>query len=180
MYYRTRAEFNRRKGPDVVQAARFLYLNSIGFNGVWRINKKSEYNVPYGKTSGKLRSLEDLREFAGAVKGSDLRVTDYRGVIEEAYDGDVVFADPPYAETFSAYTTEGFGRQDHVDLAEALRRANERGARVLATNADIPEIRALYGWARMYTVGEKRSVSQDGAGRVPADCLIIASEGWEL
>lgn len=191
-YYRVR---NRTYSSRILAAARFIYLNKLCFNGVYRENKKGEFNVPYGdtvyrksvvgrKVNDKVGNLfpsgRKLRDLAEAFADSDLEACDFRETIAKAGRGDVVYADPPYAKTFDAYTASGFGPEEQVALVNALGEAWERGATILATNADQPEIRDIYSWATIMTTAEARSVSQDGSKRKRVGCVLIVSPGDEL
>jgi DNA adenine methylase len=191
-YYRVRdATYSSR----ILMAARFIYLNKLCFNGVYRENKKGEFNVPYGdnayrksvvgrKVNDRVDNLfpsgKKLRDLAQAFATAELEDYDFRDAIEMAGEGDLVYADPPYAKTFDAYTAEGFGPQDQIDLVNALGEAWERGATILTTNADQPEIRDMYSWATIMTTAEARSVSQDGSKRKRVGCVLVISPGDEL
>ncbi len=177
-------------------AARFIYLNKLCFNGVYRENKSGQFNVPYGDTvyrksvvgrkvndlvSNLFPSGKKLRDLSEAFQTADLAARDFRETIAMAGRGDFIYADPPYASTFNAYTATGFGPTDQIDLVNALGEAWERGAIILTTNADQPEIRDMYScWATIMATAETRSVSQDGDGRKRVGCLLIVSPGDEL
>lgn len=191
-YYHVRDDV---PNDPIMAAARFLYLNRLCFNGVYRENKKGEFNVPYGdmvyrksvvgrnvndRVSNLFPSGRKLRALAEAFATTDLAPRDFRETIAMAGEGDLIYADPPYASTFDAYTAEGFGPQDQIDLVNALGEAWERGAVILATNADQPEIRDMYGcWATIMHTAEARSVSQKGSRRKRASCVLIVSPGDE-
>jgi len=89
-----------------------------------------------------------------------------------------VYADPPYdgAKTFAAYARGGFHVDDHARLAAALQRAAERGAAVLATNADTPRVRALYAWAEALPTLERRSVAARASSRGSCGCLLLTTD----
>jgi DNA adenine methylase len=204
-YYRVR---DSDPSSHVAAAARFLYLNKLGYNGVFRVNKKGKFNVPYGKkfadgenpyvserpyadqqyrdstvnrrTNDAIGSLfpsgRRLHDFSEALVESDVRTCDFRATLAIVRAGDVVFSDPPYASTFDAYTADGFGPEDQRDLADALEQAHVAGATVISTNADLPEVRELYGWADIIPTKEKRNVSQDGSKRKRAGCVLITND----
>jgi DNA adenine methylase len=191
-YYLVR---NRHYSSRLMAAARFIYLNKLCFNGVYRENKNGKFNVPYGDTVYRKsvvgRKVNDrvgnlfpsgrkLRDLAEAFVDSDLEARDFRETIAMAGRGDFVYADPPYAQTFDAYTATGFGPGEQLALVNALGEAWERGAMILTTNADQPEIRDMYSWATVMTTAEARSVSQDGNQRKRVGCVLITSPGDEL
>jgi len=161
-------------------AARFIYLNKTGFNGLYRENSRGEYNVPYGKTSNGAKrsypSIETISQVAAAIKTSDIAVRDFRDTIAFAKAGDVVYADPPYYDTFSDYTAEGFGDAEHVALADALREAASRGAAILASNVDHERIRELYAWAHVLSLTERHVVGAKAERRGARNAVLIVSD----
>jgi DNA adenine methylase len=166
----------------ILGAARFIYLNKYGFNGIYRENRKGQYNVPYGdaergaRKTGVLPTLEDIEAVAAALTSVDLRVRGYQVTLAEAREGDVVYADSPYLGTYSDYTAEGFTEQNHVELAERLRAASEVGAVILATNSDNARIRELYSWAFITPVVERHTVGATVARRGNVAAVLIASD----
>jgi DNA adenine methylase len=185
-YYKIRAERPRGK---VQRAAWMFYMNTLGFNGVYRENSKGIYNVPYGvrkpgkKLPGKTPMVSHsfltktkAKPFIEAIRHAELVATDFRTTIRRAGDGDFIFVDSPYFGVYANYLKEGFGVGDHVDLARELRAAaEERGASFIATNNDVPEIRRLYRWAHITRTGEFRRVNRDAKKRGKVACLLIAS-----
>jgi DNA adenine methylase len=198
-YYRIRDD---NPASHVAATARFIYLNKLGYNGVYRVNKKGKFNVPYGKkfeddenpydtqqfrdsmvnrrTNDAIGSLfpsgRRLHDLSEAFGSSSVRVADFRVALSAARKGDVVFSDPPYASTFDAYTADGFGPQDQQDLADGLHKAAVAGATIIATNADLPEVRELYDWATIIPTKEKRSVSQKASKRKRAGCILLTND----
>lgn len=157
-------------------AARFIYLNKAGFNGLYRVNRAGHFNVPCGKRRGdKSRppgcpTLGSFVEIAGRMSSWLLSSGDFEEPIARAREGDVIYADPPYDETFSY--SSGFGPPEQRRLSTALRRAARRGVGVVTTNADTPFIRRLYRWAVVSAVDEARSVAADGRRRDDAACVV--------
>jgi len=159
------------------RAARMIYLNKRGFNGMYRENAKGQNNVPYGKQDRALPDFEAITEAAAALHGSELACMDFEGPISTAKQGDLIFADPPYDETFSNYAAGGFDRADQIRLAQALHKASQSGAVVITTNADTELIRSLYGaWCWTLQTAERRNVNSDGGGRGPVPCLLMATD----
>lgn len=184
VYYAVRATYNaalpaRAAGVgDPVRAAQFLYLTARSYNGVLRVNRAGKFNTPVGSARDPhYPELADLHTFARATATWTWTCADFEPTIDQARRGDVIFADPPYADTFAGYARGGFGTRDQVRLAAALARARDRGAHVLHTNANTPEIRDLYdrrGFWRLPTA-EMRAVNCDSKGRKRAGCLIVTS-----
>lgn len=186
-YYRVRDEFPADN--EIARAARFVYLNRLDFNGLYRENRQGKFNVPYGGAMYRpsvvhrvarddLGSLfpnaERFHALSRALAGSTLEACDFRYAIDAAGPGDVLYCDPPYDGAFDAYTAKGFGEREQADLARLLRMARDRGVTFVAHNADTPLVRSLYGWAEVYPIREGRSIS--AGARTPKECLIIASE----
>lgn len=165
-YLHIRQVFNERtfaQGSEFYrQAARLLYLNHRGFNGLYRTNQKGELNTPWGgDRRTPLPSRADLDALAQALEGARLRCSDFEATISKAGPGDVVYADPPYAGTYTGYAG-GFSEADQRRLRDALLAAHQRGAAVLASNRDCEEVRELYGppfsiegMELAYTIGGK-------------------------
>ena len=153
-YYRIRAS---RPRTAVSRAARFLYLNRTAFAGMYRLNARGEFNVPFGggqRTPAVLWSRGLLDCAAQALRSATLQVADFAEVIERASKGDVVYCDPTYTVAhnnngFIRYNEKNFRWDDQQRLALAAGRAVSRGATVIISNAHHPSISKLYpGWQR--------------------------------
>lgn len=148
-YYKTRTLYNR-SNPSTSQAARFIYLNKTCFNGIFRVNTRGEFNVPYGwKEPPAIPSLDLLERAASALKRATLRNQRFEDALSGAKQGDFVFLDPPYPPLngtayFTHYTMDRFTNSDQDKLAVAVKRVDRAGCRVMMTSADIPLIRQLY------------------------------------
>lgn len=148
-FYRVRAT-NPQELDKFERAARFIYLNKTGFNGLYRVNRAGEFNVPFGRyTNPKICDEPRLRRCAEALKGARLLVSDFEQACEEAVAGDAVYFDPPYiplskTSNFIAYHNEAFEEPEHQRLAETFAGLIERGVRVVLSNSDTPATRKLY------------------------------------
>lgn len=95
-YSRIRDQFNKR-GRPCLQAARLIYLNQTSFNGIYRVNRRGEYNVPYGfKANPKVPGKEALESASRILKGTTFMMADYKQALGNALRGDVVYLDPPF------------------------------------------------------------------------------------
>ena len=146
-YYEERA---RRRRQPYSRAAQFLYLNRTCWNGLYRENRRGEFNVPIGTKTQVLVPGEDLSIVGRVLKGVDLQVSDFEKTISKATKGDLVFADPPYTTAhnqngFVKYNQNIFSWADQIRLKSALSDAADRGAIILTTNADHPSLHELYG-----------------------------------
>ena len=177
-YYRVREYFNTELGTNTAQqAARFIYLNKHCFNGLYRVNKKGQFNVPFnGKLSGWSADPDHLREVSTRLKDVDIRCGDYVDAVKDAGPNDFVFFDSPYAPitatSFTDYTKEGFDYEDHVTLAALFRTLTNRGCFCMLTNHDTPLIRELYKDFRIEVVDVRRSINRKGDGRTGKEVII--------
>lgn len=127
-------------------AARLLYLNKLGFNGLFRLNKQLGYNVAWGKKvkQPKFPDRFTIKKASELLAEASLYCSDYSTILKAAHKDDVIYADPPYFDTYDRYSGIGFSNDDHVKLAAGLKAAVQRGAHVFASNIDHPAIREMY------------------------------------
>jgi len=153
-------------------AGLFVYLNKTGFNGLWRQNGNGEFNVPFGDYAKiRLPTISSFIDASKALIAADIRCVtsskDTFDIINEAGEGDVVFADPPYLNLYGDY--DGLfetGREFHEKLAIELWRAVVRGAVVLVTNTDCSDTRKWYGaFAEIKTFNRSQSIAGTVEGR---------------
>lgn len=161
------------------RAVLFLYLNKFNFNGLFRMNRSGEYNVPYGhpKTLPAFPEAQ-LQAMAERLKSATILHGDFRAPMAMAAPGDVVYCDPPYADTtsgtpsFVAYTSTGFTTNDQIDLATLARDACARGATVVLSNHDTNWVRDLYAGMELHCVDVRRTIAANAARRTQTGELI--------
>jgi DNA adenine methylase len=135
---------------DVEVAAWFIYLNRTCFNGLYRVNRRNQFNVPFGRNPGAtICDAANLRACSSALRHAVLRVDDFASVAGRAVAGDVVYFDPPYVprsdtSDFTGYTAGGFTMDDQVRLRDVAVQLRDRGVRVLLSNSATSAVRALY------------------------------------
>lgn len=145
-YYSTRALVPN----DLLdRSARFIYLNRTCWNGLYRVNKKGEFNVPIGTKSTVKLPSDRWQDVSELLKTADIISGDFEKSINLAKNGDLVFADPPYTvkhnyNGFIKYNEAIFTWEDQIRLRDALLAASRRGATVVLTNAAHESIRELY------------------------------------
>lgn len=177
-YYRVRGFFNTELGTNTAQqAARFIYLNKHCFNGLYRVNKKGQFNVPFnGKLSGWSADPDHLRELSTRLKNVDIRCGSFEDTVKDAGPDDLVFFDSPYAPlnptSFVDYTKEGFDYEDHVTLAAMFKILTNKGCKCILTNHDTPLIRELYKDFRIEVVDVRRSINRKGDRRTGTEVII--------
>ena len=178
VYYAIRGLFNNHLGDKTVeQAARFIYLNKHCFNGLYRVNSKGEFNVPFnGKLTGGSFDAEHLREVSKQIQNVEFRCIDFAKTVHDAFPKDFVFIDSPYAPltptSFVDYTKEGFSYEDHVRLAEVFKELSEDGVYCMLTNHDTELIRELYKDYKITEVDVRRSINRNGDGRKGKEVII--------
>jgi DNA adenine methylase len=170
-FYEIRASQPRSK---VARAARFIYLNKTCFNGLWRVNSKGEFNVPFGKSKNpSLFSEENLRACSKRLKGSTITNISFEKSVKKAKKGDLVYFDPPYipltpSASFSAYAKEGFGKLEHELLAKTILDLTKRGVYVLLSNSDTELTRKIFQENLILRrLLMARSISSSGSTRKP-------------
>ena len=154
-------------------AARFIYLNKMCFNGLYRVNKKGEFNASYGKRPNTVYcDVERLSECSCALQSAAL-TTESIFNIKGLEWRSLVFLDPPYHETFDQCSAGGFRTEHQVKLARYVDDLDKRGIYIMLTNADTPLIRELYREYHIDRVLVGRSINRDSAGRGKVGELII-------
>jgi DNA adenine methylase len=142
-YYKMRKKYNTSK-HSIARAALFIYLNKTCFNGIWRVNKKGEFNVPYGfKEPPALPSKEELRNVSIYLSNVELIHSDYKEAVKNAERDDFIYFDPPYlpingTSCFTRYTRDRFTKDDHDELALLAKKLTSKGCHVLISNAESP------------------------------------------
>lgn len=162
-------------------AARTVYLNKTCFNGLYRVNRKGQFNTPFGKYKNpKICDAQALREASKALRKTTIVCGDYTTVLAEyAEPDDFVFLDPPYIPVseysdFKRYTKEQFEISDHSRLAIEFSRLHSLGCHLLLTNSNHPLVHDLYGQYEIQVIPAKRSVACRAGSRTGEDTLVIA------
>lgn len=177
-YYQVRAlDPEEMTAPQ--RAGRFLYLNKTGFNGLWRVNRKGQHNVPYGKYKNPaIFDTDNLRQVSQALQSALILHGDFQMALEHAGPGDFVYCDPPYhplSETarFTSYTAEAFGVREQERLAALYRQLDERGCLLMLSNSDTPLIHQLYEGYDFQRVQARRAINCKGERRGFISELVI-------
>ncbi|MGE0404039.1 MAG: DNA adenine methylase [Kofleriaceae bacterium] len=180
-YYAMRAKWNELHDSwaNAERAAAFIYLNKTCFNGLWRVNRSGDFNVPIGRyTDPPICVPEALRAAHALLARAELRQGDYRVAVEDAQRGDFVYFDPPYdpvtpTANFTSYSAVGFGPDDQRTLAETARALVARGCKVMLSNSDTPFIRSIYKGFKIATVKCPRAINSNAAKRGDVDEVIV-------
>jgi DNA adenine methylase len=180
-YYATREKWNQYHDSwtDAERAATFIYLNKTCFNGLWRVNRAGDFNVPIGRyTDPPICVPDTLRAAHALLARADLRQGDYRDAVTDAARGDFVYFDPPYdpvtpTSNFTSYTANAFGADDQRARAETARTLVARGCRVMLSNNDTPFVRSIYKGFTIDRVKCARAINSNAAKRGDVDEVII-------
>ena len=178
MFYEVRA-LEWQELPKAEAAARTIYLNKTCFNGLYRVNKKGKFNVPFGRyKSPNICDEEALYAASEALQKANIICGDYLSVLKEyARPGDFIFLDPPYLPIseyadFKRYTKEQFYEEDHVELAKEVFRLQELGCIVILTNSNHPLVHELYEPFNIEVIQTKRYISCSGSNRKGEDVIV--------
>ena len=168
---------------DVSLAARMIFLNKTGFNGLYRVNRKGEFNVPPGKFKSPpvICDVDRIRAASAALKGVKLarRIYDEFAWWQAIEPHDFVYFDPPYVPAsatanFTSYTKTGFGPEDQACLAKEARRLKNEGVHVMLSNADVHEARKHYGAPfKIERVTARRNINSKGGSRGAVGEIIV-------
>lgn len=177
-YYRVRTEKFSDLEPSYA-AARTIYLNRTCYNGLYRVNKRGQFNVPFGRYKNpKICQPENLRAASAALQGVKIVCGDYKTVLNElAKPGDFVFLDPPYLpiskySDFQRYTKEQFFEEDHRELADEVKRLQKLGCHVVLTNSNHPLVHELYDLYKVEVINTRRNISSKGKSRDGEDVIV--------
>lgn len=178
MFYTVRKQ-DWTKLSNAEAAARTIYLNRTCFNGLYRVNKQGQFNVPYGKYKNpKICDEEGLYAASKVLRKAEIICGDYLLVLENnAQPGDFIFLDPPYLpiseySDFKRYTKEQFYEEDHIELSKIIMRLHERGCHIILTNSNHPLVHELYAPFTIDVIKTKRHISCNGKNRKGEDVIV--------
>lgn len=159
---------------DVEIASRFIFLNRTGFNGLYRVNKSGQFNVPFGRYNNPVICDEDnLRRVSDALQDVTITHQDYKNVLKTAKSGDFIYLDPPYypinaTSSFTSYTAEGFLEKEQTELRDTFVKLHKKGCFVMLSNSDTPFINELYSGLDGIIINKitaGRAINSKGSGR---------------
>ena len=178
---RDKKKFN--KLVDFKRAARTIYLNKACFNGLYRVNSKNEFNVPFGKKT-KVNTYEgsNLITVSNYLSNTDYQIkilsVDFEESVKDAKKGDFVYFDPPYdsdTSTFNSYTENGFGKDEQERLAKVYKDLDSRGCYVMLSNHNTTLINELYKDYNIHVIEAKRNINANGKKRGKVEEVIITN-----
>ena len=163
------------------RAARTIYLNKACFNGLYRVNSKGEFNVPFGKKD-KINTYEgsnlNLLNYYLTSNNFQILNGDFEKAVESAQKGDFIYFDPPYdsdTSTFTSYTEIGFGKDEQIRLAKVFKDLSNRGCHVMLSNHNTKLINELYSEFNIHVIEAKRNINSNGQKRGSVEEVIITN-----
>lgn len=176
---RNKSSFDRLS--DYKRAGRTIYLNKACFNGLYRVNSKNEFNVPFGKkTKVNTYDIGNLITVSNYLTMNDIKIlnVDFEDSVKDAQKGDFIYFDPPYdSETsiFNSYTEAGFGKEEQRRLAKVYKELSNKGCYVMLSNNNTTLIKELYKDFNIHIIEAKRSINSNGKKRGKVEEVIITN-----
>ena len=179
-YYKIR-ETDVNELSNVEKAARFLYLNKTCYNGLYRVNSKGKFNVPFGRYKNpNIVNEKNLRKAHKLLQGVTIKLQSFEKVLEDAESGDFIYFDPPYyplskTANFTSYTRDAFLDDEQRKLAEVYKKLDERGCLLMLSNSDTEFIKNLYSYdgLKIYKVKARRAINSKADKRGAINELVI-------
>jgi len=170
-----------RPTDPIESAARLIFLNKTCYNGLYRVNSKGEFNVPFGRYKNpRILNSDGIRAVSRALENTkaELNSLDYKDALSSCGRADFVYLDPPYqpaskTSSFTDYTPGGFTEKDQEELAEEFGKLVDRGSTVLLSNSDTRLTRHLYRDFDLRKVTVNRPINSVGSGRRGYKELIV-------
>lgn len=177
-YYKIRA---MKTNNNILRAARFIYLNKTCWNGLYRENSRGEFNVPIGRYRNPLIcDEENLRNVNMVLKRAVIKHADFENAVKNAKKNDLVYFDPPYTtshknNSFIEYNSQIFSLDDQIRLKNIMHDLNNRGCKIIMSNADHKFIKNLYEGFNIVVVSRKSVIAADVGKRKVVTELIITN-----
>jgi DNA adenine methylase len=182
-YMAVRESYNKKIAAnefDAQSAALMIWINKHCFNGLYRVNSKGLFNVPYNnKANGVSIDASNLRQIGMYFRNNeiDIRQGDFEVACSDIASGDFVYFDSPYipiSETanFTDYTKDGFLYKDHKRLADLFRRLDSAGIKVMLSNHNVPLVHDLYAGYKIEQVDVRRAINSDASKRVGKEVIV--------
>ena len=186
-YYLQLRELDRSDAIDklsnVEKAARILYMLKVDFNGLYRVNKKNQFNVPYGSYKNpNIANRENILSVSNYFNRSNIEILngDFEQAVENAKKDDFIYFDPPYVplnptSDFTSYTSEGFNISDQERLRDLFFSLSANGVNVMLSNSDVDLVRNMYKNANIHSVQANRFINSKSDKRGKIGEVIITN-----
>ena len=184
IFYKLRDHLNHSNLTDVEEAALLLYFNKTAFNGLYRVNSKGEFNVPFGRYKNPTIVPKDrIRAASKVLKNVEILNKDFSYVVEYSEPGDICYFDPPYAPVsdtayFTSYSSKGFNFQEQTRLRDVCVELDKKGVFFILSNSYVDPIIELYQEIdsfRMFIVQAKRAISSKASTRGPINEILVTN-----
>lgn len=170
-----------RQWSPAQKASRILYLNKTCYNGLFRVNKKGYFNVPFGNyRAPQIVNEKTLRAVHRYLSGNDVSImrTDFETAVARAGSGDFVYFDPPYdplsdTASFTGYSLGGFNKNDQLRLRDVFMELDKRGCKVLLSNSATDFIKDIYRHFHIRSVSAGRNINSVGSRRGKIDEVLV-------
>lgn len=184
-YYQEIRALDRLKNfntlSDIKKASRFIYLNKTCFNGLYRVNKRGQFNTPRGDHKNpNWCDGANLRAVSERLQGVELVCASFKKLAEFVdclTSDDFVYFDPPYVpieqDSFTSYTADGFDMDDQQSLAELCKSLDSIGIKFMLSNSSAPVVKELYKGFSIHEVYAPRSINSKGSGRAAIPEFLI-------
>jgi DNA adenine methylase len=163
---------------DVKRAARFIYLNKTCYNGMWRVNSKNQYNVPYGGYKKEFSpDIETIKSCSLALQKANIKCHSFQQIMNNVKGGDFVYLDPPYiplnVNSFVSYTQNGFSQDLHLELKNFCWELTKKGVYFVQSNSSSPLTYSLFEGFDFYQIEAHRFINSkaDRRGKIK-ECVI--------
>jgi DNA adenine methylase len=183
-FYQIREHYNKANLNNIEDGAITLYLNKTAFNGLYRVNSKGEFNVPFGRYNNPtIVDKERIRTASKLLKHIEILQTDFSYLVEKAEKEDLVYFDPPYlpvsdTANFTSYSSDGFSWDDQIRLRDICIKLHEKGVLFVLSNSYIQKLIDYYKDTedfRILTVKANRAINSKGAKRGPVSEALITN-----
>ncbi len=182
-YMQIRESYNQKIQKhelDAESAALMIWINKHCFNGLYRVNGRGLFNVPYNnKKSGRSIDAENLRNIGRYLRISDVEIRqgDFEIACCDVKSGDFVYFDSPYVPinetaSFTAYTKEGFSYEDHVRLSDLFKALSDKGVKLMLSNHDVPLVHELYKDFNIDSIDVRRAINSNALKRFGKEVII--------
>lgn len=165
------------------RAARIMYMLRVDFNGLYRVNSKNQFNVPYGRYKNpKIVDETLILAISDYLNKNNIQILncDFECAVKDVKSGDFVYFDPPYiplSETsaFTSYTHEGFSYEEQVRLRDVFRKLDKKGAYVMLSNSSSPLVEELYKGFNIHKVDANRTNGAKSSSRGKISEIIVTN-----
>lgn len=162
---------NENPKTEINIVAKFMYLNKSCYNGLYRVNSKGEFNVPFNKSKKvNIYDQKNIENISSLLNNNDIEILnkDFIEVLNMANENDFIFCDPPYdtdTNQFTSYSKKSFGKNEQLILANKLKELNSKNVKWILTNHDTDYIKDLYKEFNIKIIKVNRSINSNGLMR---------------